>query len=81
MLRSGKIGYMNDTKDISPIVTDFQEAGFIVPLVGRTVKRDVIGFPGFPLIRAGQQVTREIAERALTMGRLYELTAATEPEV
>lgn len=52
--------------------------GYVEPLIGRTAWRDVQGYFGFPLIKAGQTVTRAIAERAHSLGRLFELTAATE---
>ena len=69
---------MKQTNDLTPLTTTEQrEAGFVVPIVGRTVHSDVIGFPGFPLIRAGETITSEIAEIAQSMGRLFELTAAT----
>jgi hypothetical protein len=71
---------MNEPNSVSSIVTTRQDAGFVVPIIGRTANSDVLGFPGFPLIRAGEQITREIAERAQAMGRLFELTAASEPK-
>ncbi len=52
--------------------------GYVQPFIGRTVRRDVSGYFGFPIIRAGQTVTPEIAERAQNMARLFELIAATE---
>ena len=70
---------MNNSKEVAPISAGSSDAGYVVALVGRTALRDVAGFPGFPLIRSGETVTREIAERALKMGRLFELTSATEP--
>jgi len=70
---------MNEPKSTSSIVTVRQDAGFVVPIVGRIVQCDVFGFPGFPLIRSGEKITQEIAERAASMGRLFELTAASEP--
>ncbi len=53
---------------------------FIDPIVGRVAHRDVIGYYGFPLIRKGETVTREILARAHSMSRLFELQAATEEE-
>lgn len=55
-------------------------AGFLEPLVGRVVLKDVHGYYGFSLIRKGQIITRNIAEKALSLGRLFELTEATEGE-
>ena len=54
--------------------------GYINPIVGRVAHRDVIGYYGFPLIRKGETVTREILARGLSMSRLFELQAATEEE-
>jgi hypothetical protein len=70
---------MKDKQESSPIMTTRREAGFIAPLIGRTVHADVFGFPGFPLIRAGEVISTDVAERAQAMGRLFELTAATRP--
>jgi len=61
------------------LIDDDALAGFIEPLIGREVLRDVHGYYGFPLIKKGQPVTRNIAEKALSLGRLFELTDATEP--
>lgn len=52
--------------------------GYLEPLLGRTAHRDVEGYFGFPLIRAGQNVTAAVLEKAQSMGRLYEVIAATE---
>ena len=61
------------------LTDDNSLAGFLEPVVGRVALRDVTGYYGFPLIKAGQTVTRNIAEKALSLGRLFELTEATEP--
>lgn len=72
---------MKKTENMTPFAGDPREAGFVVPLIGRKVVRDVVGaFPGFPLIKEGETVTREIVERASRMGRLFELTDATGVE-
>jgi hypothetical protein len=52
--------------------------GFAEPFIGRIAQRDVEGYFGFPLVKKGETVTREIAERAHSMARLFELIAATE---
>jgi hypothetical protein len=52
--------------------------GYVDPLIARVAKRDVPGYFGFPLIRAGQSVTHAIVEKAQSLGRLFELTAATD---
>jgi len=52
--------------------------GYVEPLLGRTAQRDVAGYFGFPLIRKGETVTPTILERAHSLSRLFELTAATE---
>ena len=52
--------------------------GYLEPLLGRVAKRDVQGYFGFPLIRAGQNVTAAVLEKAQSMGRLYEVIASTE---
>ena len=54
--------------------------GYVDPIVGRVAHRDVLGYYGFPLIRKGETVTREILARAHSMSRLFELQAATEEE-
>ena len=54
--------------------------GYVDPIVGRTTHRDVLGYFGFPLIRKGEVVTRELLERAHNLSRLFELQAATEEE-
>lgn len=55
-----------------------QMIGYVEPLVGRVAQRDVAGYFGFPLIKKGESVTPEILERAHSLSRLFELTAATE---
>ena len=52
--------------------------GYVEPIIGRVAQRDVQAYFGFPLIKKGDTVTREIAERAQNLGRLFELVAATE---
>jgi hypothetical protein len=52
--------------------------GHLEPLLGRVAKRDVTGYFGFPLIRAGQAVTPAIFEKAQSQGKLYEVIASTE---
>jgi len=52
--------------------------GFVDPLIGRIALRDVPGYFGFPLIKAGQAVTHATLEKAQSLGRLFELTAATD---
>jgi arginine/lysine/ornithine decarboxylase len=54
--------------------------GYVDPIVGRVAHRDVLGYFGFPLIRKGETVTREILARAHSLSRLFELQAATEEE-
>ena len=54
--------------------------GYVDPIVGRVAHRDVLGYFGFPLIRKGETVTREIVDRAQSGSRLFELQAATEAE-
>lgn len=54
--------------------------GYVDPIVGRVAHREVLGYFGFPLIRKGETVTREIMERAQNLSRLFELQAATEVE-
>ncbi len=54
--------------------------GYVDPIVGRVAHRDVLGYYGFPLIRKGETVTREVLARAHSMSRLFELQAATEEE-
>jgi hypothetical protein len=54
--------------------------GYVEPLIGRVAQRDVLGYFGFPLIRKGETVTASILERAHSLSRLYELTAATEED-
>jgi hypothetical protein len=52
--------------------------GYVDPLVGRIARRDVPGYFGFPLIKAGQAVTSATIEKAQNLGRLFELVAATD---
>lgn len=52
--------------------------GYVEPLLGRVAQRDVAGYFGFPIIKKGETVTPTILERAHSMSRLFELTAATE---
>jgi len=54
--------------------------GYVDPIVGRVAHREVLGYFGFPLIKKGETVTREIIERAQNLSRLFELQAATEAE-
>ena len=54
--------------------------GYVDPIIGRTAHREVLGYFGFPLIKKGQVVTREIADRAQNLSRLFELICATEEE-
>ena len=53
-------------------------SGHLEPVVGRVAQREVAGYYGFPLVKAGQTITPSIAEKALNVGRLFELIAATE---
>jgi len=55
-----------------------EQIGYVEPLVGRVAQRDVQGYFGFPLIKKGEVVTPDILERAHSLSRLFELTAATE---
>ena len=52
--------------------------GYVEPIIGRTARRDVHGYFGFPLIKQGEVVTPQIAARAHSLGRLFDLMAATE---
>jgi len=71
---------MADSAAIDLALTDDSSlAGFLEPLVGRVALREVTGYYGFPLIKAGQTITPNIAEKALSLGRMFELTEATEP--
>ena len=54
--------------------------GYVDPIIGRVAHREVQGYFGFPLIRKGETVSREIFERAHNLSRLFELQAATEVE-
>lgn len=68
---------MKDTQPLASIYTTAHEAGYIAPIIGRKVHRDVASFAGFQLIRSGETISREIAEQAAKLGRLFELTDAT----
>ena len=57
---------------------DTEVIGYVEPIIGRVAQRDVQAYFGFPLIKKGDTVTRETAERAQNLGRLFELVAATE---
>ena len=35
--------------------------GYVDPIIGRVAHRDVLGYLGFPLIRAGETVTRRFS--------------------
>lgn len=74
--RAGTSG-MSENENLA-LPDDADLIGYVEPLIGRTAQCDVQGYFGFPLIKAGQTVTRAIAERAQSLGRLFELTAATE---
>ncbi len=52
--------------------------GHLAPLLGRVAKVDVVGYFGFPIIRAGQSVTDAILDKAQSQGKLYEVIASTE---
>jgi hypothetical protein len=52
--------------------------GHVEPIQGRIAKRDVEGYFGFPLIRAGEAVTEAVLEKAQSQGRLYEVIASTQ---
>jgi hypothetical protein len=52
--------------------------GYADPIIGRVAKREVAGYFGFPLIKAGQTVTHAILDKAQSLGRLFELTEATD---
>lgn len=64
--------------DNTALPDDGEIIGHVEPLIGRVAQRDVLGYFGFPLIKKGQTVTREIAERAQNMARLFELIEAAE---
>ncbi len=73
----------SDTKTIAPsertpISSTRLEAGFIAPILGRKALQDVNGYFNFPLIRKGDTVSKSHIDRAQSLGRLYELIAATE---
>lgn len=57
---------------------DQNDIGHVDPIIGRTAKRDVLGYYGFPIIASGQTITPAIAAKAESMGRLFEVIAATE---
>ncbi|BDI31785.1 hypothetical protein CCAX7_38360 [Capsulimonas corticalis] len=60
------------------LANNSEDIGFVDPIIGRTAQRDVAGYFGFPLIRKGEIVTKATAEKALNLGRLFELIAATD---
>jgi hypothetical protein len=73
----------SDTKTVAPsestpISNIRLEAGFIAPIIGRKALQSVNGYYGFSLIREGDTVTKSHVDRAQSLGRLYELIAATE---
>ena len=55
-------------------------AGFVAPVIGRIAAREVLGSFGLPLIYKGDTITKAHMERALAMGRQYELIASTREE-
>ncbi|MBV9849555.1 MAG: hypothetical protein JO250_07690 [Armatimonadetes bacterium] len=65
-------------QDSNALPNDDSVIGHVEPIIGRVAQRDVQAYFGFPLIRKGETVTRETAERAQNLGRLFELIAATE---
>lgn len=67
-------------KDKSALPDSARIVGYVDPIVGRIAHRDVLSYFGFPLIRKGETVTRELVERAQNVSRLFELQAATEEE-
>lgn len=72
-------GGMSEQNNVAlPDQTDL--IGYVEPLIGRVARRDVAGYFGFPLLKKGETVTADILERAHSMSRLFELTAATEEE-
>ena len=73
----------SDTKTIAPsektpISESRLAAGFVAPIIGRTALRGVNGYFNFPLIRQGEKVTKAHVDRFQSLGRLYELIAATD---
>jgi len=64
--------------DTMPLPERYELSGHLAPVVGRVARRDVAGYFGFPIVKAGQIVTPSIAEKAQSMGRLFELISATE---
>jgi len=70
---------MNELSSVA-LPEDTSVIGHVEPIIGRVARREVKGYFGFPLIRAGQTVTHEHTERAQNLGRLFELIAATEEE-
>ena len=71
---------MSQSDNLTPIIAEPREAGFVVPLIGRKANKDIYSFPGFPLIRAGETINREHVECAQRLGCLFELTDATSLE-
>lgn len=63
-----------------PVPNKTTAAGFVAPVIGRKVLRDVDGYYGFPLIRKGEVITEAVYNRAQHLARLYELIAATREE-
>ena len=73
----------SDTKTVAPsektpISDTRMAAGFIAPIIGRVALRPVNGYYNFPLIRQGETVTKAHVDRAVSLGKLYELVAATD---
>jgi hypothetical protein len=67
-------------QDNMALPDDTSIIGYVDPIIGRVVHRDVLGYFGFPLIRKGETVTPEIFARAQNISRLFEIQAATENE-
>lgn len=67
-------------QDNSALPDSTNIVGYVDPIVGRVAHREVLGYFGFPLIKKGEVVTREVVERAQNLSRLFELQAATELE-
>jgi hypothetical protein len=63
--------------DLRPLAASKLAAGFVAPIIGRVALHDVDGYFGFPLIKKGETVTPTHVSRAQSLGRLYELIAAT----
>jgi hypothetical protein len=69
---------MKDSSKGTALADNGEVIGYVDPLIGRVARKDVVGYFGFPLIRAGQAVTPEIIEKAQALGRLFELISATD---